>query len=370
MIMAKAKTKKTIKSKPTRPSKVVKAKKPVKKSAAKPKAKPAPKKKAGYFLGIDLGGTNVKIGCFDSDMNLLGKTSVPTNIDMGPQYVVDQMGLAGKNLLSSAGLDIKDLAAIGIGTPGPADYKKGVIIKSANMPKFVDTPLRDMVSKALGNKPAILENDANVACWGEFTMGAGKNVNDMIFMTLGTGVGGGVVCNGRLVQGVSGNAAELGHVIIYPGGRLCNCGQRGCIEAYASASATAARAVEAVRAGGTDSSLKHILDKKGTLTSKDVYQQAAAGDALALQITEGTAEALAIMCVNMLHTTEPAQIVFTGGMIAAGEVLLQRIRHHFQQWVWKLKPENPEICFATLGEDTGIIGAASLARYSLLNNLI
>ena len=369
--MSKVKTKAKRGVKTARSAKIAKAKKPAKKSAAKAKVKSAPKNKGGYYLGIDLGGTNIKIGCFDSDMNLLGKTSVPTNVDMGPQYVVDQMALAGRNLLSSAGLELKDLAAIGIGTPGPADYKKGVIFKSCNMPKFVDTPLRDMVSGALGHKPAILENDANVACWGEFTMGAGKNVNDMIFMTLGTGIGGGVVCNGRLVQGVSGNAAELGHVIIYPGGRQCNCGQRGCVEAYASASATAARALEAVRtAGQTDSSLKPILEKKGTITCKDVFQQAAAGDTLALQITEGTAEALAIMCVNMLHTTEPAQIVFTGGMIAAGEVLLQRIRHHFQRHIWKLKPENPEICFATLGEDTGIIGAASLAHYSLLNNLI
>jgi glucokinase len=289
---------------------------------------------------------------------------------MGPEFAVAGMVEGSKKLISECQLKLSDLAAIGIGTPGPADYKKGIVIKSTNMPKFVNTPLRDMVAKGLGNKPAILENDANVACWGEFTMGAGKDVNDMIFMTLGTGVGGGVVCNGRLVQGVGGNAAELGHVIIYPGGRPCNCGQRGCLEAYASANATAARAVEAVKASQLDTTLRPILEKKGTLTSKDVYQQAAAGDTLALQITEGTAEALAIMCVNMLHTTEPAQIVFTGGMIAAGDALLSAIRRHFQQWVWTLKPENVEICFATLGEDTGIIGAAALARFSLQNKLI
>ncbi|HEV58083.1 MAG TPA: ROK family protein [Phycisphaerales bacterium] len=324
---------------------------------------------AGYFIGVDLGGTNIKLGCFDEAMALVGRTSVPTDADMGPDHVIGNIVKAGQKLLKKAKLTEADLAAIGIGTPGPADYANGIIIRSTNMPKFVNTPLRDRVAQGLGNKPAILENDANVACWGEFAMGAGKDVGDMIFMTLGTGIGGGVVCNGELVRGVGGNAAELGHVIIYPGGRACNCGQRGCVEAYASANSTAARAVEAIRAGEV-SSLKTVLDKKGELTSKDVFQHAENGDALAREIVEGTAESLAIMCVNMLHTTEPARIVFSGGMIAAGDALLSRIQHYFDEHIWTLKKETVNICFATLGEDTGIIGAASLARHALQHGQI
>lgn len=324
---------------------------------------------AGYFVGVDLGGTNIKVGCFDEAINLIGNTSVPTGAEMGPDHVVKNIIKAGRDLLSQAKLTEADLAAVGIGTPGPADYARGIIIKSTNMPKFVNTPLRDMVAQGLGNKPAILENDANVACWGEFAMGAGKDVSDMIFMTLGTGIGGGVVCNGELVRGVGGNAAELGHVIIYPGGRACNCGQRGCVEAYASANSTAARATEAIQAGET-SSLQAVLDKRGELTSKDVFQHAENGDALARETVEGTAEALAIMCVNMLHTTEPARIVFTGGMIAAGDALLSRIQHYFDEHVWTLKKESVQICFATLGEDTGIIGAAALARHALQHGQI
>ncbi|MBN1816328.1 MAG: ROK family protein [Sedimentisphaerales bacterium] len=318
---------------------------------------------AEYFIGIDLGGTNIKVGLFDRTMNLVDKSSVPTGADMGPEVVVERMVTAGKGLLKEAGLRIEDLAAIGIGTPGPADYPRGIVIKSTNMPKFVNTPLRDMVASGLGNRPAILENDANVACWGEFTMGVGKEVTDMIFMTLGTGIGGGVVCNGELVRGVGGNAAELGHVIIYPNGRACNCGQRGCVEAYGSANATAARATEAIQAG-EESSLGEVLRNRGEITSKDVFLHAENGDKLACDIVEGTAEALALMCVNMLHTTEPACIVFTGGMIAAGDALLGRICRHFDRLIWTLKKETVTICFATLGEDTGIIGAASLAQHA------
>ncbi|MHC4752060.1 MAG: ROK family protein, partial [Planctomycetota bacterium] len=211
--------------------------------------------------------------------------------------------------------------------------------------------------------PIVFDNDANVACWGEYAVGAGKGVKDMVFFTLGTGIGGGIVSNGELVHGCDENAAELGHMIIYPDGRPCNCGQKGCVEAYASADSTARRAAEALE-GGAKSSLKKVLDEKGTITSKDVYQHLTSGDELAKEITDGTAEALAITCINMLHTTEPKRIVFVGGMIAAGDVLLNRIKDFFDKHIWTLKKETVEICFATLGEDAGIIGAAALAQHT------
>jgi glucokinase len=315
-----------------------------------------------FFVGVDIGGTNVKVGLFDEGMKLVSKDSVPTNADMGPEYVVEQIGITAKGLLEKAGIGLNDTAGVGIGTPGPADYPNGIVIRSTNMPKFKDTHLRDMVSKVL-ESPSILENDANVACWGEFSVGVGKDINDMIFFTLGTGIGGGIVCRGELVTGSNYNAAELGHVIIYPDGRLCGCGQKGCVEAYASANSTAKRAQEAVEAG-EESSLKDVLEKSGQITCKDVFEHSAAGDKLAKKITEGTAKALAVMCINMLHTTEPERIVFSGGVIAAGEPLLEAIKRHFDEMIWKIKSETVEICFATLGEDTGIIGAAALAKHA------
>ncbi len=314
------------------------------------------------FVGIDVGGTNIKIGLFDAELKLLSKTSVTTDADMGPEIVIDKTAQTVKDIVADAGLALGDVVAIGIGTPGPARYSDGIIIRSTNMPKFKNVPICKMLNDRLG-APVIFDNDANVACWGEFSVGAGKDVENMVFFTLGTGIGGGIVNDGELVHGCDENGAELGHMIIYPNGRNCNCGQRGCVEAYASADSTARRATEALE-GGAESSLKKVLAKKGKLTSKDVYDHVAAGDELAKEVTDGTAEALAITCVNMLHTTEPQRIVFTGGMIAAGDLLLGRIRHFFNQHVWTIKKEDKiEICFATLGEDTGIIGAGALARH-------
>jgi glucokinase len=228
------------------------------------------------------------------------------------------------------------------------------------MPAFKNVPIRQMLSDAL-HCPVVFDNDANIACFGEFTAGAGKGVNDMVFFTLGTGIGAGIISDGKLLRGSGGNAAELGHTIIYPDGQLCNCGQKGCAEAYASASNTAKRAAEAVEAG-EKSTLKKILEKKTQITCKDVFDHLKAGDKLAKKITDQTAKALAVLCINALHATEPQRIVFAGGMIAAGDILLNRIKDYFNEQIWKLKKETVEICFATLGEDAGIIGAAALAK--------
>jgi len=314
----------------------------------------------GIFVGIDLGGTNVKIGCFDGKLKLICKTSAATESNMGPDAVVDRIAEATEKLLADNGLSMEAVESIGMGAPGPSILAEGIIIASPNMPSFKNVPLRKMVSERFG-RPAVLENDANAACWGEYVLGAGRDVQDMVFFTLGTGIGGGVIINGELVHGFADNAAELGHIIIYPGGRSCGCGQKGCVEAYASANSTAIRATEAIGAGA-DSSLKKVLEKEGEITCKDVFEHSAAGDELARQITDETAKALAIVCINVLHTTEPKRIVFAGGMIAAGEMLLGRITDFFNEYIWSMKKETVEIAFATLGEDAGIIGAAALAK--------
>ena len=314
------------------------------------------------FVGIDVGGTNVKIGLFDSKLKMICKTSITTEADMGPEVVINNMAQTAEELLAEAGFSLQDIVAVGIGTPGPAKYSEGIIIRSTNMPKFKNVPICKMLNDRLG-APVVYDNDANVACWGKYSAGAGKGVKDIVFFTLGTGIGGGIVSNGELVHGCDENGAELGHMIIYPDGRSCNCGQQGCVEAYASADSTARRATEAIEAGA-ESSLKKVLDEKGHITSKDIYGHLANGDKLAKEITDGTAKALAITCINMLHTTEPKRIIFTGGMIAAGDVLLNRIKEFFDEYIWTLKKEMVEICFATLGEDAGIIGAAALARHT------
>jgi glucokinase len=318
---------------------------------------------ANLLIGIDVGGTNIKIGCFDTNLKLLKKTSITTDADTGPQAVVEKMLAAIDKLVKESGFKPSDISAAGIGTPGPADYKAGIIINSTNMPAFKNVPIRQMLSDAL-RCPVVFDNDANTACFGEFTAGAGKGVTDMVFFTLGTGIGAGIISGGKLLRGSGGNAAELGHIIIRLDGRMCNCGQKGCAETYASASNTAKRATEALQSG-KKSSLKKVLDKNGQITCKDVYDHLKTGDKLAKKITDETAKVLAILCINALHATEPQRIVFAGGMIAAGDILLSRIRACFSKQIWKLKKETVEICFATLGEDAGIIGAAALAKQTI-----
>ncbi|MHC4396566.1 MAG: ROK family protein [Planctomycetota bacterium] len=313
------------------------------------------------FVGIDLGGTNVKIGCFDSDLKLVTKTSIPTQLESGPESIVDRTVQAAEKILVEAGLSAENICAAGIGSPGPVDVDAGVVIATSNL-RFTNVPLRQILSDRLG-KPAVLENDANVTCWAEHVAGAGKGANDMVLITLGTGVGGGVISNGELVHGLGSNAGEMGHIIIYPDGRLCGCGQKGCVEAYASASSTATRATEAIK-GGAQSSLKKLLDEKGEITCKEVYEHVASGDRLAKEITDDTAKALAIVCIVLLHTTGPERVVFFGGMIGAGELLLKPIRKFFDQYIWTINKEKMGLCFATLGDDAGIIGTASLAIHA------
>jgi len=314
------------------------------------------------FVGIDFGGTNTKIGCFDSQVNLISKTSIATNAEQGPDEFVRRVGGKVEELLTESGFSRNSIAGIGVGSPGPLNLAEGTIVAAPNLPKFNNTPLRKMISDTLGAS-VVLENDANAACWGEYTIGAGRGVSDMVFFTLGTGIGGGIISNGELVHGFADDAAELGHIIIYPNGRLCGCGQKGCVEAYASANSTAARAVGALEAG-RESSLSEVYHSNGRITCEDVFKHCASGDKLAGEVVDGTAKALGLICVNILHATGPQRIVFAGGMIGAGNLLLTEIRYYFAQYIWSLKDETVEICFATLGEDAGIIGAAALAIHS------
>lgn len=317
---------------------------------------------AKLFIGIDLGGTNIKIGAFDSDLNLLKKISAPTENTIEPDDVVKRICQSVKTLIKNIKASPDDITAAGIGSPGPVNLEEGIVLATPNLPMFKNVPLKQMLTDRL-QKPVVLENDANAACFGEFTLGAAKDVKDMVFFTLGTGIGGGVISNSRIVHGYKDAAAELGHIIIRPEARTCGCGQKGCAEAYASASSTVARTTEAL-AAGAESTLSGIEN----ITCRDVYYHAKAGDQLALEITEGAADALGLLCVNMLHTTGPEKIVFAGGVIAAGDFLLNQIQTAFQKNIWPMKKETLEICFATLGEDAGIIGNAALAKQSCSND--
>jgi glucokinase len=314
---------------------------------------------AQYCIGVDLGGTNIKAGLVDQDANVLCKFSVPTGVEKGTEHVVSTIVGAAKRAVTDAGVRAEDVIGVGIGSPGPMSHRRGLVINPGNLPCMKNVPLRAEVVKHTGFR-ATLENDANAAAWGEYWAGAGKGVRDMVMFTLGTGVGGGVIAEGNLLRGHFENGGELGHIIVQPGGRRCSCNQLGCVEAYSSASNLAARMAEEIKAG-KPSSLKAMLDRGEEIRAEHVDRAAQAGDKLAGQVWDDACRYLAIACVVMQHTTNPQRIVFAGGMINAGPPLLDRVRKHFHAQTWNLLDDFPEIMFATLGDDAGLIGAAGCA---------
>jgi len=313
-----------------------------------------------YTIGIDLGGTNIKGGLCSDDGGLITKSSIETQAERGFEHVLGRMALLVRNLLGESALSESDISAVGVGAPGPMSHAKGVIYGAPNLPGFVNVPLRQRFAEQIG-LPVTLENDANAAAFGEFTAGAGKDVRDMVMLTLGTGIGGGVVLDGRLWRGHYDNAGEIGHTVIVPGGRPCPCGQRGCLERYASANAVAERLAEAVDAG-EDSLLSPKVGGGEFFDARDVLAAADRGDPLAGRIWDETCYYLALSVVNLRHLLNPELVVFAGGLINAGDRLLDPVQAYFEGLSWKLAPDAPHIALATLGTDAGTLGAAALAR--------
>lgn len=317
---------------------------------------------AKYCIGIDLGGTFIKFGLVDSSYKLVGKTfQLPTPVGEGSDAVVAQMAKGGRMAIESAGVAKADVAGVGIGAPGPLDLKAGVVIAMPNIPGMDGLPLRDRVGGALGI-PGVLENDANAAGFGEYIGGAGGRCGDMVLLTLGTGVGSGIVVDDKVLHGAHGIGAELGHLVVVPDGEVCNCGQRGCLERYASATFMA-RAAERMLSGGCNrhSVLRDVLAKKGELTAKDICEARRAGDVFATNVWDTMARHLAGGCVSIARIIDPERIVLGGGMAAAGEDLLGPVRAHFTAMHWSLTDERTQIVLATLGNDAGVIGAAGVA---------
>ncbi len=308
------------------------------------------------YVGIDLGGTNLKLGVVTADGQVRARHSTPTEADRGPDHVIARMAQGVRDLCAKADLDLGAVPVVGIGSPGPLDTRSGVVLFTPNLPGWDHVPLRDRLSDALG-RPAVLENDANAAAYGEFRCGAGRDVDDMVLLTLGTGVGGGLVLGGRLFRGTSDTGAELGHVIVQRGGRPCGCGARGCLEAYASATAVVAWTRERLAAGEA-SSLADTED----LTCKTVFDAADAGDALAAAIVAETADYLATGIASILHVLNPPRVVLTGGMMGAGDAWLERIRAGVRATAFQRAADVCDIRWSVLGGDAGILGAALAAE--------
>ena len=314
------------------------------------------------YIGIDLGGTNIKAGVINEKGAIISKASVATG--SGPQQVIERMIHAAQQAVTEGRLQMQDIEAVGIASPGPLSSEQGIVIRTANLPGWHNVQVRDMISQAL-NRPAFLENDAKSAAYGEFTAGAGadETITNFILITLGTGVGGGIIYHGRLIRGMSDSAAEIGHMIVNPDGEVCGCGQRGCLELYASASRTGKYAQHLLAvAPSRASSLRALLEAGVTIGSREVAEHAKMGDELADGVWDRACRYLALACVNAARWLDPQMLALAGGMAGAGGFLLERVKKHFAALNWKMTETKMEIVLATLGNDAGMIGAAALAR--------
>ena len=310
-----------------------------------------------YYVGLDLGGTNLKAGLVDGEGGVVRRRSTPTRSDEGPGAVIEDLAEAARAVAAEAAIPFGEIRAIGVGAPGPLDFEAGIVAHAPNLPGWENVPLRDRLSEAT-SRPVLLENDANAAAFGEYWAGtgAGPAITHLALLTLGTGVGSGFVIDGELLHGGHGAGAEAGHMIVHPGGRPCGCGQRGCLEAYAAASQIAARVRESVSAGEASS-----IATDSPVTAETVFAAKGDGDALAERVVEDATEALGIAAVNLCRLFDPQMIVLAGGMAAAGAPLFQGVRAAVEAHTWQLTEHRTRIEPSALGGDAGIVGAAAAA---------
>ncbi len=310
------------------------------------------------WVGLDVGGTSMKGGVIEDGGRVLSTVSLPTEAHRGQEFGLERMAETIQVALAEAGLRPEQVAGIGVATPGTMDIPGGMILDPPNLKPWRNVPVRQFIQDRFRRTTAF-QNDANAAAYGEYWLGAGKGVHSLVLFTLGTGVGCGIIVGDVVIEGRHSHGAEVGHMKIEMSNpRQCGCGRYGCLEAYASATAVVQRAREALAESGGRSSLA----RQGELTARDVFDEAAAGDELAERIVEETAFCLAVGATNMMHTIDPDVVVFAGGMIAAGESFLERIRRHVRELAFPVPAAYTAIRYAQLGGDAGFIGAAGCAR--------
>ena len=313
-----------------------------------------------YVIGLDLGGTNAVFGIVDRNANIVAQTSVKTQDYSTVEDFVDACMHSLNKIIDETG-GIGNIYAMGIGAPN-ANYRKGTIEKAPNLvwAKGIVVPLAKMFSDRLGLKVA-MTNDANAAALGEMIYGVAKGMRDFIVVTLGTGVGSGIVVDGNLLYGHDGFAGELGHVTMVRGdeGRLCGCGRKGCLEAYCSATGVARTAREFLQRDTRPSLLRSVDPNK--IESYDVYKAAVQGDAIALEIFEFTGKMLGEACADFAAFSSPEAFVFFGGLTKAGDYLMKPIRESYEKHVMPIYKGKAKILVSTLdGAGAAVLGAAAL----------
>ena len=314
------------------------------------------------LLGIDLGGTTIKFGILTLEGEVQEKWAIETNTLENGRHIVSDIVESLKHRLSLYGLTKDDFLGIGMGSPGAVDRTSKTVTGAFNL-NWADTQeVGSVIEKEVGI-PFFIDNDANVAALGERWVGAGANNPDVVFVTLGTGVGGGVIADGNLIHGVAGAGGETGHMIVDPeNGFTCTCGNKGCLETVASATGVVRVARQLAEQYEGSSAIKAAIDNGDTVTSKDIFIAAEDGDKFANSVVERVSRYLGLAAANISNILNPDSVVIGGGVSAAGEFLRSRVEKYFVTFAFPQVKKSTKIKIAELGNDAGIIGAASLAN--------
>lgn len=314
------------------------------------------------LLGIDLGGTTIKFGILTLEGEVQEKWAIETNTLENGRHIVSDIVESLKHRLSLYGLTKDDFLGIGMGSPGAVDRTSKTVTGAFNL-NWADTQeVGSVIEKEVGI-PFFIDNDANVAALGERWVGAGANNPDVVFVTLGTGVGGGVIADGNLIHGVAGAGGEIGHMIVDPeNGFTCTCGNKGCLETVASATGVVRVARQLAEQYEGSSAIKAAIDNGDTVTSKDIFIAAEDGDKFANSVIERVSRYLGLAAANISNILNPDSVVIGGGVSAAGEFLRSRVEKYFVTFAFPQVKKSTKIKIAELGNDAGIIGAASLAN--------
>ena len=314
-----------------------------------------------YVLGIDIGGTNLVVGSVAEDGSaLLAAASEPTQAEAGAGDVLDRLVRLAQHAMAETRRTAPgaEIIGVGVGAPGPLDTRRGIVLLTPNL-GWVDLPLRQIIRDRLG-LPAMLDNDANCAVLGEWWVGAARGSRNAIGITIGTGIGGGLILDGKLYHGASDVAGEIGHTTIDTEGRRCKCGNYGCLEAYASGPNIALRAVEEIQAGAVSRLPSLVSGDLRKITAQTVYQAAKDGDELALEVVNDTARFLGVGIGNLLNIFNPEVVVVCGGVTLAGDHLFVPLRREAARRAFKPAVEACRIVPGALGGTAGVYGAAKV----------
>ncbi|MFC5734196.1 ROK family glucokinase [Cytobacillus gottheilii] len=316
-----------------------------------------------WLIGVDLGGTSTKLALLNTYGEIQHKWEIPTDNSEEGRNITVNIAKSIDEKLEEWSIEKSQVQGIGMGAPGPVDLDAGIVYHSVNLGWRDNYPVKDLLEVETGLS-VVVDNDANCAALGEMWKGAGNGGKDLVCVTLGTGVGGGVIANGDIVQGVAGSGGEIGHITVIPeGGAPCNCGKTGCLETIASATGIVRQATEKIKINeNMESELLSIYQTAGAITAKDVFDTARSGDKLSSEVLKETAFHLGFVLANIANTLNPEKIVLGGGVSKAGDILLKPVIEHFQKYAFPGVRNTTTIDLAILGNDAGVIGAAWLAK--------